>query len=82
MKFVDEIAFKIMQIIALITAVVLQYVSKYIQDPDTNFKVEGMAYSNWFLFYSELEDLPFEMRSQILLVGRLLLGIIIIQVVF
>lgn len=75
---IDRAAFLIMQIIALITAIVLTFLARYINDAEKNLQIESMAMSNWFLFYSTLEDLPPEVRSQILMTGKIILVYLVI----
>ena len=70
---IDRLAFLIMQVLALITASVLTVLARFINDAEKNLQIESMAMSNWFLFYSTLEDLPPEVRQQVLMTGKIIL---------
>lgn len=78
---IDKLAFIIVQVLSLMNAIFLTFIAKYINDPDKNLEIETQAMSNWFIVYSNLEDLPPEVRDRILIIGKILLVFIVIIII-
>lgn len=83
LRGIDKAALNIMKLCWLIQALVCQAVLPLIKDNwELEFKVQNMVMSGWVLFHDAEHMLPPEQMAQVLIVGRFLLALIVLSVLW
>lgn len=74
---IDWVAWKYIQVSALIQGAIYDFALRYARDDKEFFKFMGYSLSGYYIFQMSLNDLPDMVRKKLLGMGRLMLFILI-----